>query len=552
MRSTFLAIAGVLALCGPAAADALYLKDGRKLSGRVKQEKGGDYEITVEGQKLAFAKDDVDKWIKSPAEILAAGKAQQAYAAADRVYKEALKLSDAKEVDDKLREGFKDALKARDAYVEAAELFPEWTDSRLLEVLRLVKKYRAHMGSQLAYTPPVKAKEAPKPEPEPEPKPVPKPATPEPEPEPVSPLQEAFAVLTDAGRRAVEADRKAARNAFRRAWTEGASDVAAAAYLFLSRTDGEWGVDKNEEASAALEAFFKAAGQGLTGDGAAGASTALAEKARGVGGDAGEALMILVSGVTSELVASNGGKPTPAVEASFQAAGFVKAETAALWGTDEQLALEDYRSWAGSGDFDLGYLEFRSEHRRRTDFAVGYARALLALLKALKRNDNYGTAASEFVLLSRKARGADRLHTAELAKSIRAKSPCRVCAGTHKVNCSACKGKKKVTLQCGGCGGSGKINSLRGVVKCRHCKGVGIYRNRDCPKCKKTGKTPCKARDCAGEVPKPTFETFAEAVRCSTCRGKGRLMRHVSLSCPECRGIGLILHPVSDPSKTLD
>jgi DnaJ-class molecular chaperone len=119
------------------------------------------------------------------------------------------------------------------------------------------------------------------------------------------------------------------------------------------------------------------------------------------------------------------------------------------------------------------------------------------------------------------------------------------------VNCSACKGNKKINAECTKCGGSGKVTSFNGVIVCIGCQGKGRYNNLDCPKCKASGKTECKARGCAREVPKPTFETFAEAYRCPVCQGRGSLMRHVALPCTECAGIGLILQPKSDPSKLL-
>jgi DnaJ-class molecular chaperone len=119
------------------------------------------------------------------------------------------------------------------------------------------------------------------------------------------------------------------------------------------------------------------------------------------------------------------------------------------------------------------------------------------------------------------------------------------------VTCSACKGNKKVNAECTKCGGSGKLNSFNGVISCPGCQGKGRYNNIDCPKCKATGRVECKARGCTREVPKPTFETFADAYRCPLCQGRGSLMRHVAFPCTECSGIGLILQPKADPTKLL-
>ena len=116
---------------------------------------------------------------------------------------------------------------------------------------------------------------------------------------------------------------------------------------------------------------------------------------------------------------------------------------------------------------------------------------------------------------------------------------------------SACKGGKKVNLECTKCGGSGKVNSFNGVIACSGCMGKGRYNNVDCPKCKASGMTECKGRGCTRAVPKPTFESFAEAYKCPICQGRGSLMRHVAFPCIECSGIGLILQPKADPTKLL-
>jgi len=214
--------------------------------------------------------------------------------------------------------------------------------------------------------------------------------------------------------------------------------------------------------------------------------------------------------------------------------------------------MDDYRKWMTSGDYGMAIVQFNNDYRHVTDVSVRYAYALLQLFRSLKENRNYQRAAYYF---NQAASGASspaaRDHFLALSKSIRDESPCNVCGGTHKVNCSACKGHKKINAQCTKCGGSGKLNSFNGVIACPGCKGQGRYINIDCPKCKATGKTECKARGCAREVPKPTFETFAEAFRCPVCQGRGSLMHHVAVPCTECSGIGLILQPKSDPSKLL-
>jgi hypothetical protein len=214
--------------------------------------------------------------------------------------------------------------------------------------------------------------------------------------------------------------------------------------------------------------------------------------------------------------------------------------------------MDDYRKWLVSGEYGMAIIQFNNDYRTLPDQGVRYAMALLQLFRALAENRNYQRAATSFdQAAAGAATPAAKDHFLALAKSIRDDAPCNVCGGTHKVNCSACKGNKKVNAECTKCGGSGKVTSFNGVIVCSGCQGKGRYNNIDCPKCKASGKTECKARGCVREVPKPTFETFAEAFRCPLCQGRGSLMRHVAYPCTDCSGIGLILQPKSDPSKLL-
>ena len=385
----------------------------------------------------------------------------------------------------------------------------------------------------------------------------------EPKPEPIKipALGDALAILVDPARRAKEDDRARAVKLFRQIWTADAkgADIAAAGYVFLSKPEGEWKLKAGEPAFTALQEFFSTLGpenlEALPEKETVAALTTLAAKSKEVGGrfltGPAESLKLFLWAVSSAHIAQRNGTPASELEASLADVGVKKHEFGKLWGTKEGLALNDYRKWVASKDYELGFLEFRSEYKRTRDFSVRYARGLLALFKALERNDKYSRAAVEFELLARSAKGLQRSHVLALAKSIRAKSPCRACAGTHKVNCTACRGKMKVNLECKGCGGSGKINTFRGIAQCRHCKGVGIYRNVKCPKCKATGKTDCKARGCKRPIPAPNFDSFADAYKCALCMGKGTLLKHVSFTCPVCQGIGILLRPSHDPSKMI-
>jgi hypothetical protein len=263
------------------------------------------------------------------------------------------------------------------------------------------------------------------------------------------------------------------------------------------------------------------------------------------------ALSLFVAGPASALIEKNKGKPTPEIEAAFHDLGYEKSEFGSVWGRKEGLAMDDYRKWLASGEYGMGIVQFYNDYRALNDVGVRYATALLYLFKALGENRNYAKAAAQLEASSAGVAGAVRDHFLALAKSIRDEAPCNLCGGTHKVNCSACKGKMKVNLECTKCGGSGKLNTFNGVKPCVGCNGAGRYNNVDCPKCKASGKTECKARGCTRAVPKPTFESFAEAYKCRDCQGRGSLMRHVAFPCEECDGIGLILQPKADPTKLL-
>jgi hypothetical protein len=268
-------------------------------------------------------------------------------------------------------------------------------------------------------------------------------------------------------------------------------------------------------------------------------------------GQPADALTIVVAGLASALVGKGAGKAGPELEAAFKDLGFEKSDAGAVWGRKEGLAIDDYRKWLSSGEYGMALVQFQSEYRGVPDLGVRYATGLLHVFKALTDNRNYSRAAAFFEGAARDLAGAPKDHFLALAKSIREESPCQSCGGTHKINCSVCKGKGRANFECGGCGGSGKVNTFNGVKPCKVCTGKGRYTNEPCPKCKTTGKTDCKARGCVREVPKPTFETFAEAFGCLSCQGRGSLMRHVALPCGDCTGVGLVLQPKSDPAKLL-
>jgi hypothetical protein len=625
---SLLALAVLAVLAGSARGDGLLLNDGRRYSGKVAEKPDG-YEVTVDGQVLSFAKDEVKRWIKSPKDVL--GDADAQFEEAKRIYQEAVGIADDKAAEGKFKEALPKVQKARDAYAEARDLFPDGhadLDTQLVNIMKLMRLVRERIGSQFASggaPAPVKVKDAPPPV-RPTVKTAPPPVVELP-PAAAAPLPmaEALAVWVDPKRRADAAQRGQAREEFKKHLASGLplADVARAGFLFLGKPDEDWGLVSDvvevkgggspgsfrgrlDKRSDAVSILVQADGRELklrtAADGTyvtpPGGSESKASEVKVLGDQPSEpftalqavfqaldaarlesvadkelseavkilalkvkefrtknlpaeALSIVVAGLASALVGKNGGKATPDLEAAFKDLGFEKSDAAAIWGRKEGLAIDDYRKWLASGEYGMALVQFQSEYRGVPDLGVRYATGLLHVFKALTDNRNYGRAAAYFEGAARDVAGPPKDHFLALAKSIRAESPCYACGGTHKINCSVCKGKGRANFECGGCGGSGKVNTFNGVKPCKVCMGKGRYTNEPCPKCKTTGKTECKARGCEREVPKPTFETFADAFACLTCQGRGSLMRHVALPCGDCTGVGLVLQPKSDPAKLL-
>lgn len=630
MRRIVLGALVLFAVAAPARADVLVLKSGRKIVGKV-VEKPDAYEATVEGQSLVFSRDEVARWIRSPKEII--GDADRLVEEAKALYREAVEMKDAGEAERKFREALPKVIKAREAYAEARDLFPDGyseMDVQLVNIMKLMRLIRERIGSEVASAP-VVARPAPPPPPPKLPAPAPAPA-----PDPVPPAEtskggigEALAVMIDPARRSDEKARSSAREALRSAWeTKGLvdPDIASAGHLFLSRDDKDWQLvtdsvfvrgsafqssyrgrlvrksadlsvleipggkevrirkgpegmlvvppggsefpaeecrietDQKSESYQALQDFFSGLGpeklKSLPEKEVLNSLTALSRKTREILARQAEApvesLRLFVAAFSSALIARSGGKPAPELESVLKEMGYEKSEFGPVWGDKVGLAVDDFRKWAASGEYGLAVVQFGRDYAALDEFVVRYAHGLLLLLKAVGDNRYYGRPASHFELMARSApTQAVREHLASLAKSIREAAPCMACGGTHQVNCSACKGRKKVNMECATCGGSGKVQTFNGVQNCRGCKGKGRWDNADCPKCKATGKVECKARYCTRAVEAPRFESFAEAMLCTSCKGMGTVIRHVAIPCLDCGGIGMTLRPKADPSKTL-
>jgi hypothetical protein len=558
MRRNLLRILLVCLMVSPAFGDAVILKDGRKVIGRVTDKKD-HYEVQVEGQALTFDKDEVTQWIKSPRELT--GDVENLVNDAKRLYSEAVDMKDEKAADNKFREALPKVQKAREALTEARDLFPEGygdLDMQLVNVMKLMRLVRERIHSAIASGEPVKAppvKSLPKAEtapPPPEPKVEPPPAA--------YGMIDALALLADPAKRADEKLRAQARAYLKKAadGKSALSDLALAANVCLSREEREWKL--SAESATALQAFFKSAppdklealSEKEVGEGVKGLAAKIKDlRAKGTDPSV-DALTLLASGAASSLVMKAGGKTTPELDAAFKDLGFEKSEYGAVWGRKDGLAMDDYRKWITTGEYALGIVQFQKDYATLPELGPKYALGLLLTFKSIQDGRGYNRAAVQFEILGRSApTPASHDHLVALGKSIREESPCAACGGTHKINCTICKGKTKFNAQCGKCGGSGALNTFRGVAQCPVCKGAGTFKDVKCDKCKQTGKIDCKAKGCEHEVKPPAFEAFADATQCPTCRGKGILTRAVAFPCPECLGIGLMLQPKADPSKLL-
>ncbi len=97
--------------------------------------------------------------------------------------------------------------------------------------------------------------------------------------------------------------------------------------------------------------------------------------------------------------------------------------------------------------------------------------------------------------------------------------------------------------------------------KCRNCEidgqtGTGKLKT-ECRSCLKSGRVNCarcgglfsgKEGDCAVFRAAGVFTTAP----CPSCRGGGWPYSRMALACPGCLGLGVLVRPAADPSKTLE
>jgi len=515
-------LAAVL-LAGALSADVVVLKDGRRFGGKV-VEKGSAYEVTTDAGLRTFLKDEVEKVLTAPSEVL--GDSEKLVDEAKKDYQDALGIADAAAQSAKLKEAIAKLTKAREAYATARELFWEDKysdlDQKLVQIMQLMRLLRERVGSEIAGRPPVPAP--------PKPTPV--------EPAPTPALETAFKTLVDAAQRADGSKREAAVATFRA--ERATSDLAAAAAAFLSRRDADW---KLEGAPlAALQDYFakhlKEPAK-LTAASHLDAAKFLAEKFAAA---KHESLALFGAGHLGHATAGAD------ADKAAQAFGFVARD--GVVGTHEGLAARDLNRWIARGDFDLAAIAYRKEYRGTPAETPGvrllWSFALVRLAQARKRGFERAVSALNAV---NAVDAVFRDHAAALSKSVKNAGVCGLCAGEGKVRCTNCHGRKEVRDDCSPCKGTGAVNSGGGLAPCAPCKGRGYMKLLKCNKCK-DGFPTCTR--CDGRPrPAPEMEDIWMAAGCAACEGRGTVFAKVAWPCRSCVGLGQKLTPRADPNKIL-
>jgi hypothetical protein len=538
----------LLCLSGTLCADVLVLKGGERVGGRL-VEKGGHYEITTDAGLRTYLKDEVEKVIKDPKEVL--GDADRLLAEAKADYQRAIEIADLNQQSSAMKEAISKLTKARELTATTRELFPEDRysdlDTKLVQIMQLMRLLRERVGSEFA-----RRGDGPSPaQPAPLPPPVAAPPT-------GLSIEEAFSILTDAAKRGDAAQRLRARDTFRqqRAAVPELYEVSTAAALYLSKPEADWKMDP--PTLAALQDYF---------------AQPWLKDPRKITPAQHQAAAQWVNDKIASLK-----KASPAAAEPLQLfgighlghapAGAEQDKTARLLGlqlqngilgTAEGFAVRDMNSWMQSGDFDLAVLAFVKEHRATDTPIVRYvwSYALLNLVQAKKRGWDRPVSAFGTVNVSE---SAAKDHIAALVKSIKTAANCNQCLGAGKLRCTNCHGKTEHRTDCEKCKGKGKVpesgyEGFRGrgfavpEIPCYPCRGRGFMRLVKCEKCKE-GWNDC--RQCEKEKAPPGMEDIcAQGNACAGCDGRGIVFRKILWACKPCMGLGRRLVPVSDPSKIL-
>src|SRR5262249_18415650 len=147
MRATVL----LLLLGSTLLADVAILKDGGKVSGKI-VEKPQHWEVTTDAGLRTYLKEEVDKIVKDPKELL--GDVDKIIAEAKADYTKAADLAEGPERNAMLKETIAKVDVARAATSSTRELFPEDKysdlDQKLMQIMQLKRLLRDRLHSQLA------------------------------------------------------------------------------------------------------------------------------------------------------------------------------------------------------------------------------------------------------------------------------------------------------------------------------------------------------------------------------------------------------------------
>jgi hypothetical protein len=522
-------------------ADVAVLKDGGKVSGKI-VEKPLHWEISTETGLRTYLKEEVDKIVKDPKELL--GDVDKTIADAKADYTKAVDMAEGAERNALLRESIAKIDVARTATSTTRELFPEdkyaELDQKLMQIMQLKRLLRDRLHSEFAGRS--------------SPAPLPLPA-----PGPSSSLDDSFSTLFDPGKRSDIGKRVMAREAFRiqRAAHPEIYELATAAMLFLSRSDQDWNLQ-----GASLTALQDYFAQSWLKNPTAMTPELHQSAARWVI-DRVSALKKADARAQTDAISLFGighlGQAPIGTESDKNARLLGLELRNGILGTPEGHAVRDLNSWIGSGDYDLAVLAFMKEYRSTDTPIVRFvwSYALLRLVQERKRGYERPIAALATISLGD---GPAKEHLAALGKSIKAVAVCNVCQGQGKLRCTNCHGKKETRFLCKKCNGKGKVPDpgyadlgskgfIVPEIPCYPCRGRGYELLIKCEKCK-DGFVDCKNCDRKPRTP-PAMEEICTGELCLQCDGRGYVFRNVLWACKSCLGLGQKLTPKADPSKVL-
>ena len=524
-------IAGALVLlCSTLAADVAVLKDGNRVAGKI-VEKGSVVEITTDSGLRAYSKDEVDKIVKNPLEIL--GDVDKVINQAKTDYQTALAMPDGPDKNASLRETIAKVDVARAAISSTRELFPEDKyadlDQKLMQVMQLKRLLRDRLHSEFGtrssssptYSPGVSS---------------------------VS-LEEAFSTLFDPARRSDAGKRAMARESFRieRANHPELYEIATAAMLFLSRSDAEWNLQG--ASLAAIQDYFGQAWlkqpTSLTPALHQAAAQWIIERIATLKKSDAKAQTDAISlfGI------GHLGQAPVGAETDKRARLLGLELRNGILGTPEGHAVRDLNAWIAGGDYDLAVFSFIKEYRTTDTPIVRFvwSYALLRLVQIKHKNFERPISALQTISV---ADGAVKEHINALVKSIKSVAICNTCQGVVRLRCTNCLGKKETRWDCVKCKGTGKVTDEFGyVLPCYPCRGRGYDKLLRCEKCK-DGYFECKQCD-KKQRTAPEMDDICTGTPCVQCDGRGYVFRNVLWACKSCMGLGQKLAPKADPAKLL-